>query len=473
MSKYRLSFKTQADLLKYIEEQDIQFIDCTFTDLSGRLHHVARHKSAFSGEMIEKGVAIDSSSFAGWRFDDISDLLLVPDLARVSYDPFSAQKTIKVFCDVYEPVSGRPYLLDPRAVAKKAFACMTQSEMGNAAYFGPEIEFFVFDDVRIVNDAGQAGCHLDSEESPRNAGREYRTGNMGHRPAAGGGYMQESPVDSLSDIRAEMLSVVESMGVSAEEHSHRSAPGQCAHALRFANLLESADSVQLYKYAVRNVAHSYGKSATFMPCPVSGEAGSLMRLHQSLWKDGKPLFFGEEFAELSGTALYYIGGILKHARALNAFTNPTTNSYKRFNKTPVLLGYSKHNPLTACRVPYARNPAEKRIETCFPDPSANPYLAFAALLMAGLAGIENKIDPGHALDHSAQNMPGGDMGQAPAVCTSLRQALQALEEDYSFLLKRDVFSRELIEAYITLKRKEVERCETTTHPVEVDLYYSE
>ena len=472
MNKYRLSFKSASDLLKYTKDQGVQFIHYNFTDLRGKWYHSAQHVSACTSDIIDTGIALDSSLIAGWSEDaDTTALLIRPDISRVSYDPFAAQKTIKILCDVYDPVSKLPYKLDPRNVAKKAQDFLKKSGIGDVVYFGPEIEFFIFENVKIVNKANQVGYHLDSEEGSYNKSRDYPTGNMGHRPDVGKGYLSESPTDGLSDIRAEMLSVIESMGVMVEKHYHSLAPSQCALGIRFSGLLDSADNVQIYKHVVHNVAHSYGKSATFMPKPINGDYGSAMRINQSIWKNGKPLFSGEEYAGLSETALFYIGGILKHANALNALTNPSTNSYKRLaakGKAPSLLGYSKQCCLTACRVPYAQSASSKRIEACFPDPTANPYLAFSALLMAGLDGIENKIHPGEAIDKKA----GEGKKAIPQICSSLRQALDSLESDHAFLLKGNVFTKEFLEAYAALKKKELERYETTTHPVEVDMYYS-
>ena len=472
MSKYKLSFKSASELLKYIEEQDVHFINCNFTDLRGTWHHITQHASALSAELVENGFSFDISAIAGWQSSGCANMLAKPDLSRVSYDPFTAQKTIKVFCDVYDPDSHQPYGFDPRNVAKKAQKYLRKTDIGDVAYFGPETEFYVFDNVKVVDTANQVGYHVDSEEGSYNSGRDYPTGNMGHRPTAGEGFAPESPVDSLSDIRAEMLSVIESMGVAVEKHRHKSSPGQCELGVQYASLLGCADNVQIYKHAVRNVAHSYGKSATFMPKPVNGDNGSGMHINQSIWKNGKPLFSGDGYANLSETALFYIGGVLKHAQALNAFTNPSTNSYKRLAlgpEAPALLTYSKNNPSSACSVPYSASAGQSRVEARFPDPTANPYLAFSALLMAGLDGIENKIHPGDAIDQNIYDLP---EEKSPRTCVTLRQALDSLNKDQDFLLKGDVFTKELINAYIALKRKELERYEATTHPVEVEMYYS-
>lgn len=475
MNSYTLSFKTPAEILKYIKENEIQYIDFNFTDLRGKWQHTAQHASTFDKNMIENGIFFDGSSIAGWRAINESDMRLKPDISRVCLDPFSAQKTIKIFCDVYEPTSGKPYNRDPRSIAKAALDFLKKTGIADTAYFGPEIEFFVFDDVKINIEMNHVGYRFDSEEGPYNSGKDYPTGNMGHRPQIKGGYFPESPVDSLSDIRAEMLTVLESMGVAVEKHHHEVAPSQCELGIFFAGLLETADNVQLYKHAVHNVANSYGKSATFMPKPVYGDNGSGMHTHQSLWKSGKPVFAGDKYAGLSETALHYIGGIMKHSRALNAFTNPSTNSYKRLIpgfEAPVLMAYSSNNRSAACRIPFTDSPKGKRVEARFPDPMANPYLAFAAMLMAGLDGIENKITPGEAMDKNLYDLPKEEQDKIPHLCSTLRQALNALQEDHAFLTKSNVFTTDMIEAYIALKMEDVTTYESMTHPLEFQLYYS-
>lgn len=475
MNKYALSFKSAPELLKYIEEQDVQYVDFNFTDLRGKWHHITFRASYIDKDILESGVYFDGSSIAGWRAIHESDMTLRPDLSRVTYDPFSAQKTIKLICDVSEPGVTKGYNRDPRSIAKAAETYLRKSGAGDTAFFGPEIEFFIFDSVRIHADPHHAGYQLDSVEGPYNSGRDYPTGNMGHRPAVKGGYVPEAPVDSLSDIRSEMLTVLESMGVSVEKHHHEVASSQCELGMRFSTLVACADNVQMYKHVVHNVAHSYGKTATFMPKPIFGDNGSGMHVHQSVWKGGKPLFAGGEYAGLSDTALYYIGGILKHARAVNAFTNPTTNSYKRLvpgYEAPVLLAYSKGNRSASCRIPYSAAPGGKRVEVRFPDPLANPYLGFAAMLMAGLDGIENKIHPGTALDKDLYHLSPEELSTIPSACGSLREALEALKADHAFLLKGDVFTKDVIDAFIALKTEEVERIERSPHPGEYSLYYS-
>ena len=475
MNKYALSFKTSAELLKYIEDQNIEYVDFNFTDLRGKWQHLTLKADYVDKDILENGTFFDGSSIAGWKTINESDMNLKPDLLRVTYDPFAAQKTIKLFCDVYDPHTNKPYNRDPRSIAKAAEAYIKKSGLADTAYFGPEPEFFVFDNVQINTDMNHVGYKIDSIEGPYNRGREYPTGNMGHRPGVKGGYFPEAPVDSLSDIRSEMLTVLESMGVQVEKHHHEVAPSQCELGVRFATLLSCADNLQMYKHAVHNVAHSYGKSATFLPKPVFGDNGSGMHVHQSIWKSGKPMFAGDGYSGLSDTGLYYIGGILKHARALNAFTNPTTNSYKRLvpgYEAPVLLAYSKGNRSASCRIPFSSAPGGKRVEVRFPDPTANPYLAFAAMLMAGLDGVENKIHPGEAMDKDLYALPEEELLDIPTACGSLKEALTALANDHEFLLKGDVFTTDMIQGYIALKTDEVSQVDTMPHPIELAMYYS-
>ncbi len=475
VSQFSLSFKNSADFIKYIKEHEVRFVDFNFTDLRGKWQHTAQHVSAISKDVMENGLAFDGSSIAGWQGIHKSDLVMKPDLNRVMADPFAAQKTLKVFCDIFDPVNHCAYGKDPRNIAKAAEKHMKSLGVADTAFFGPEPEFFVFDDVKVTTESNRVAYHLDSEEGPYNGNRDYPTGNMGHRPGVKGGYFPESPVDSLSDIRAEMLTVIEGMGVSVEKHHHEVAPSQCELGIKYDSLLRSADNVQIYKHAVHNVANSYGKSATFMPKPINDDNGSGMHVHQSLWKSGKPLFSGKGYAGLSDVALYYIGGVMKHARALNAFTNPSTNSYKRLvpgYEAPCLLAYSALNRSAACRIPFSQSPAAQRVEFRFPDPLANPYLAFAAILMAGLDGVENKVHPGDALESDLYNAENIAAGSIPNVCRTLDEALEALREDHEFLTRGNVFSKDVIASYISLKQEELTRYERTTHPVEVDMYYS-
>jgi glutamine synthetase len=475
VSAYALKFKNPAELLKFISEQDIQFIDMNFTDLRGKWQHTTEHASMFDKDKIEKGIYFDGSSIAGWKSIDESDMTIVPDISKVCMDPFAAQKTIKIFCDVIEPTSGKPYECDPRYVSKSAENYLKKSGLGDVAYFGPEAEFFIFEDVQISMNMNEVGFRVDSVEGPYNAGRVYPDGNMGHRPGLKGGYFPESPVDTLSDIRGEMVTVMQNMGLTVEKHHHEVAPSQCEIGIKYSSLTDSADNIQIYKHVVHNVAHSYGKTATFLPKPIYGDNGSGMHCHQSIWKSGKTTFAGDSYAGLSETALYYIGGIIKHAKALNAFTNPTTNSYKRLvpgYEAPVLLAYSARNRSASCRIPVGTGASAKRVEVRFPDPCANPYLAFAAMLMAGLDGIENKIHPGEAIDKNLYELPEKELKAIPTVCGSLREALAALKADCDFLKKDNVFTQTLIDSFIALKMQEVEQYETMVHPIEYKMYYS-
>ncbi len=462
-------------VLDQIKQNDIQFVDFRFTDPKGKWQHTAYSAKKVDKASFEDGIMFDGSSIAGWKSINESDMILMPDASSAFIDPFAAQPTMIIFCDVIEPSTGQPYARDPRSTAKRAEAYLNYTGIGDTAYFGPELEFFVFDDVRF-NAKGTGNYYeVDSEELPQNSGRQYEAGNMGHRPPTKGGYFPVQPVDSLSDLRAEMIKTLDMVGMTAVLHHHEVAPGQCELGFDFAKLVGTADNVQKYKYVVHNVAHSYGKSVTFMPKPISGDNGSGMHVHQSIWKGGKPLFAGNGYADLSEMCLYYIGGIIKHAKALNAFTNPSTNSYKRLIpgfEAPVLLAYSARNRSASIRIPYVASPKGKRIEVRFPDPSANPYYAFAAMLMAGLDGIEKKIHPGDAMDKNLYDLPPEELKNVPTVSGALRDSLKALEEDCDFLLKGDVFTRDQIQAYIELKMEEVYKWEHTPHPIEFMMYYS-
>jgi glutamine synthetase len=462
-------------VLEMIKENGVKYVDFRFTDPHGQWHHTAQHISTIDEELLNEGIMFDGSSIAGWKAINESDMLLKPDLATAVMDPFSAQPQLILICDVLEPSTGQAYSRDPRSIAKRALAYMQSAGVGDTAYFGPEAEFFIFDDVRFKQDGHQGYYYLDNEEGPYNSGREYENGNMGHRPGPKGGYFPVGPVDSASDLRAEMLDAVAAMGVEVEKHHHEVAPSQHELGVKFATLIKSADGMQIYKYCVKNVAHQYGKTVTFMPKPIFKDNGSGMHVHQSIWKDGKPLFAGNGYADLSDLALYYIGGIIKHAKALNAFTNPTTNSYKRLvpgYEAPVLLAYSSRNRSASCRIPFSASPKGKRVEVRFPDPLANPYLAYSAMLMAGLDGIANKIHPGDAMDKNLYDLPPEELSQVPTVCGSLREALSALAADRDFLKRGDVFTDDQIDSYIDLKMEEVMRFETTPHPVEFEMYYS-
>ena len=417
----------------------------------------------------------DGSSIAGWKAIHESDMTLLPDPTTAVLDPFSAQPHLIMFCDVLEPTTGQGYSRDPRSTAKKAEVHLKSTGIGDTAYFGPEAEFFIFDDVRWQVSMNHTFYRIDSDEGPYNSGSEMEGGNPGHRPPAKGGYFPVAPVDSQGDLRAEMVTTMAEMGLKMEKHHHEVAPSQAELGLEFDTLVRCADNVQIYKYVVQQVAHAYGKTATFMPKPVMGDNGSGMHVHQSIFKDGKPTFAGSQYADLSETALHYIGGIIKHAKAFNAFTNPTTNSYKRLIpgfEAPVLLAYSARNRSAGCRIPYATSPNGKRVEVRFPDPAANPYLAFSAMLMAGLDGIQNKINPGDAMDKNLYDLPPEELRDVPTVCASLREAVEELDADRDFLTKGDVFTDEQIDAYIELKWEEIYAYEHTPHPIEFDMYYS-
>jgi glutamine synthetase len=464
-----------AKVLDMIKENDAKYVDFRFTDPRGKWQHLAHHVRTITHEFLNDGVPFDGSSIAGWKAINESDMLLVPDCSTAVLDPFAAQTSVIVFCDVHEPLTGQPYGRDPRSIAKKAEQYLVSTGIGDKAYFGPEAEFFIFDDVRYESSMNTASYSIDSEEGPYVTNKEYPDGNTGHRPPIKGGYFPVPPVDSQSDLRAEMLSVMHDMGLEVEKHHHEVAPSQAELGFLYSTLVSTADNMQIYKYVVHNVAHQYGKTATFMPKPIKGDNGSGMHTHQSIWKGERPAFAGNLYADLSETALYYIGGIIRHAKAINAFTNPTTNSYKRLIpgfEAPVLLAYSARNRSAACRIPIVTSPKAKRVEVRYPDPAANPYLAFAAMMMAGLDGVQNKIHPGDPMDKNLYDLPPEELKDIPTVCGSLRDALGELQSDHAFLLKGDVFDRDFIEAYIELKWEEVYNFEHTPHPVEFLMYYS-
>jgi len=462
-------------VLKQIKEQDIQYVDLRFTDPRGKWQHVTFDASQVDEDFFSEGSMFDGSSIAGWKAINESDMTLLPDPSTAVMDPFTAQSTLILTCDVHEPSTGEPYSRDPRSIAKKAEAYLKQTGVGDTAVFGPEPEFFIFDDVKWSTYQNRTGYEIDSTEGPYNTGTEYDSGNLGHRPGAKGGYFPVPPVDSAQDIRSEILTVMKEMGVTVEKHHHEVAPSQHELGIRFDTLVKTADNLQIYKYCTHMVAHAYGKTATFMPKPVHEDNGSGMHTHQSIWKGDTPIFAGSEYADLSETCLHYIGGIIRHAKAINAFSNPSTNSYKRLVpgfEAPVLLAYSARNRSASCRIPYAPSPKGKRIEVRFPDAVANPYMAFAAMLMAGLDGIENKIHPGDPMDKDLYDLPPEEIADVPQVCGSLRDALDALETDRTFLTKGGVFNDDQISAYIELKMEEVNRFEQMPHPVEFDMYFS-
>ena len=458
-----------------IQENDVKYVDLRFTDPRGKWQHTAQTEDTMDEGAFENGIMFDGSSIAGWKSINESDMILMPDPETAVLDPFSAQPSLILFCDVLEPSTGQSYERDPRSVAKKAENYVKSSGVGDTAYFGPEAEFFVFDDVRFDVSMNHTFYEIDSEEGPYVSGKILPEGNIGHRPAIKGGYFPVPPVDSAADLRAEMVTVMNEMGLPMEKHHHEVAPSQHELGFKYNTLTKAADQMQIYKYVTHMVAHAYGKTATFMPKPIAGDNGSGMHVHQSIWNGGKPLFAGSGYADLSETALHYIGGIIKHARAINAFSNAATNSYKRLIpgfEAPVLLAYSARNRSASCRIPYDTSPKGKRVEVRFPDAAGNPYLTFAAMLMAGLDGIANKIHPGDPMDKNLYDLPPEELKDVPTVCGSLRQALEALDSDRDFLTKGDVFTNDMIEGYIDLKWEEVYNFEHTPHPVEFKMYYS-
>ncbi|QSI76295.1 MULTISPECIES: type I glutamate--ammonia ligase [Niveibacterium] len=464
------------DVLKMVKENEVKFVDFRFTDTKGKEQHVGVPVSAFDEEKFEHGHAFDGSSIAGWKGIQASDMLLMPDPASAFIDPFMDETTLVLSCDVLDPTDMKPYDRCPRGIAKRAEAFLKASGLGDTAFFGPEPEFFIFDSVEWNVDMSGCSVKINSEEGAWASGEKFEGGNTGHRPGVKGGYFPVPPVDSHNDIRAAMVLALEQIGIPVEVHHHEVATaGQNEIGTKFSTLTKRADWTQMLKYVVHNVAHQYGKTATFMPKPIVGDNGSGMHVHQSIWKDGKNLFAGNGYAGMSEFALYYIGGIIKHARALNAITNPLTNSYKRLvphYEAPVKLAYSAKNRSASIRIPFVNSDKARRIETRFPDPGANPYLCFAALMMAGLDGVQNKIHPGDAADKNLYDLPPEEDALIPTVCSSLDQALEALDKDREFLTRGGVFSNDFIDAYIALKMEDVTKIRMTTHPVEFDMYYS-
>ncbi|MCM8556483.1 type I glutamate--ammonia ligase [Sphingomicrobium sediminis] len=463
------------DILKRIDEEEIEYVELRFTDPKGKWQHLSMVASALDEDMLDDGFMFDGSSIAGWKAINESDMILKPDFDSVIEDPFMATPTLVLFCNIVDPGSGELYNRDPRSTATRAENYLKSTGIGDTIYVGPEAEFFMFDDVRFHDGYSGNGYELDDVELPSNSSTQYEQGNLAHRPREKGGYFPVAPVDSASDIRGEMVSTMLEMGLPCDKHHHEVAPAQHELGLTFGELVQTADRMQVYKYVVHMVANAYGKTATFMPKPIAKDNGSGMHVHMSIWKDGNPLFAGNGYAGLSETALYFIGGVIKHARALNAFTNPTTNSYKRLVpgfEAPVLLAYSSRNRSASCRIPYGTGEKSKRVEFRFPDAMANPYLAYSALLMAGLDGIENRIHPGDAMDKNLYDLPPAELVDVPTVCGSLREALVSLDQDRAFLTKGDVFTDDQIDAYMDLKWEEVLRWETTPSAVEFDMYYS-
>ncbi|MFO1106610.1 MAG: type I glutamate--ammonia ligase [Amaricoccus sp.] len=466
---------SKESILKSIKEDDIPYVDIRFTDPKGKLQHVTVMSDLVDEDFLDDGFMFDGSSIAGWKGIEESDMKLMVDLESAYIDPFFAEKTLCVHCSVVEPDTGEPYDRDPRGTAEKAEAYLIASGIGDKAYFGPEAEFFIFDDVRYANRMNKVSFEIDAIDASWNTDTVYEGGNSGHRPGIKGGYFPVPPVDTMQDIRGEMLSTMKRIGMKVDKHHHEVASAQHELGLIFGTLTKQADEIQKYKYIVQQVAAAYGKTVTFMPKPYYGDNGSGMHVNMSIYKDGKPVFAGDKYADLSQEALYFIGGLLHHAKSLNAFTNPTTNSYKRLIpgfEAPVLRAYSASNRSGCVRIPWTDNPKAKRVEARFPDPLANPYLAFAALLMAGIDGIKNKIDPGEASDKDLYDLPPEELAEIPTVCGSLREALDSLDADHDYLLAGDVFTKDQIDGYVALKWKEVYAFEHTPHPIEYQMYYS-
>lgn len=467
-----MSEKTYA----LIKENEIRWVDLRFTDTRGKEQHVTIPLGEVNDEFFEIGKMFDGSSIAGWKGINESDMILMPDDTSAVVDPFTDEATLIIRCDVVEPTTMQGYERDPRSVAKRAENYLKSTGIGDTVYFGPEPEFFVFDDVKWSADISGASYAISSEEAAWASSLSFEGGNTGHRPGIKGGYFPVPPVDSAHDLRGAMCGAMEAMGLEIEVHHHEVGTA-CQNEIgtRFNTLVTKADEVQVLKYCVHNVAHAYGKTATFMPKPLVGDNGNGMHCHQSISKDGENIFAGDEYAGLSESALFYIGGIIKHARAINAFANASTNSYKRLVpgfEAPVLLAYSARNRSASIRIPHVPSPKARRIEVRFPDPTANPYLAFAAMLMAGLDGIKNKIHPGDASDKDLYDLPPEEMAEIPTVCGSLGEALAALDEDRAFLTEGGVFTDDMIDAFIALKQEEVDLLNQATHPVEFSMYYS-
>jgi glutamine synthetase len=465
---------TAKDILAMIKEKDIKYVDVRFTDMRGQMQHVTFDLGLVDEDFLNDGTMFDGSSIAGWKAINESDMKLRPDLSTANVDPFYQQNTLFLFCDVLNPDTNTPYNRDARSIAKAALNYVKSSGVGDTVYFGPEAEFFIFDDVRWNTAPHDTGYSYESTELPVSSAKAYPEGNMGHRPGPKGGYFPVNPTDSSQDLRGEMLAVMGELGMEPEKHHHEVAPAQHELGMKFSDLITMADRLQLYKYVIKNVAHAYGKTATFMAKPMFADNGSGMHVHQSIWKGGKPLFAGDKYAGLSDMCLWYIGGIIKHAKAINAFSNSTTNSYKRLvpgYEAPVKLAYSARNRSASIRIPHVESAKAKRIEVRFPDPMGNPYLTFTAMLMAGLDGIENKIDPGQAMDKNLYDLPPREQKKVPEVCGSLREALENLDKDRGFLKKGGVMDDDFIDAYIELKMEEVMRLQLHPHPVEFDMYY--
>lgn len=463
-------------VMMLIKDQEAKFVDLRFTDTKGKEQHVTIPASTVDDDFFDDGKMFDGSSISGWKGINESDMVLMPDTETAVIDPFFDDSTINIRCDVLEPSTMQGYERDPRSLAKRAEAYLQSTGIADTAYFGPEPEFFIFDDVRWSDNVNSAFYEIDSDEGCWNSDTIAEDKNIGHRPSVKGGYFPVPPVDSQQNIRSAMCMILEEMGVPVEVHHHEVATaGQAEIGTQFNTLLKRADQNMTLKYVVHNVAHAYGKTATFMPKPLVGDNGNGMHVHQSLAKDGENLFAGDRYGGLSETALHYIGGIFKHARAINAFANASTNSYKRLVpgfEAPVMLAYSARNRSASCRIPWVASPKGRRIEIRFPDSCGNPYFTFVALMMAGLDGIQNKIDPGQPMEQDLYDLTREEEKDIPTVASSLDIALEALDGDREFLTAGGVFSDNMIDGYIELKMDEVNRLRMATHPVEFDQYYS-
>ena len=464
--------------VKMIKDNDAAWVDLRFTDPRGKEQHTTVPASRIDSDSFEDGIMFDGSSIAGWKPIDDSDMILMLDDTTPVLDPFRDETTVNLRCDIVEPSTMQPYDRDPRSVAKLAEAYLKSTGIGDAAYFGPENEFFVFDDVRWKVSMEGSSYAISAEEAAWESHAEFEGGNIGHRPRIKGGYFPVPPVDSAMDLRSAMCTTMAAMGLTIEVHHHEvGTAGQGEIGVLFNTLVRKADEVQIYKYVVQNVAHAYGKTATFMPKPLVGDNGNGMHVHQSIFAGGENVFHGDAYAGLSETALYYVGGIMKHARAINAFSNASTNSYKRLIpgfEAPTLLAYSARNRSAGVRVPYIQggNPKAYRVEVRFPDSAGNPYLTFASMLMAGLDGIQNKIHPGDPLDKDMYDLSAEELEGVPTVSPSLETSLAALDADRDFLNAGGVFSNSLIDGYLALKQEEVDYLNATTHPAEFEMYYS-
>ena len=464
--------------LSLIKETDAKWVDLRFTDSRGKEQHVTNSVSQIDDDFFENGAMFDGSSIAGWKAINESDMILMPDDETAVVDPFTEETTVNLRCDILEPSTLQGYERDPRSLGKRAEAYLTSTGIGDTAYFGPEAEFFIFDDVKYKADMSGASYEIQSQEAAWMTGADFEGGNLGHRPGVKGGYFPVPPVDSYLDLRNAMCAAMQAMGLTIELHHHEvGTAGQGEISTRFNSLVRQGDELQIYKYCVHNVAYAYGKTATFMPKPLVGDNGNGMHCHQSIWKDGTNIFAGDGYGNLSQEALWYIGGIIKHARAINAFSNASTNSYKRLVpgfEAPLLLVYSARNRSASIRIPYVQggSPNGVRVEVRFGDPTANPYLMFSSMLMAGLDGIANKIEPVGPLDKDLYDLPAEEIKDLPTVASSLDMALAALDADREFLTQGDVFTNSMIDGYIDLKQEEVELLNSTTHPVEFQMYYS-